>query len=88
MSFATAPPPEIFFLRGVWAILCGTVLYWPLERFRDWQAELQEKWSIWRPGFTAFHRGMLWIRARPKWRVIYRLAFVAIGLGLIAFGAL
>jgi hypothetical protein len=69
-------------LGGTWLILYGTELYWPMERFRDWQAS--SPFFMMFPGFKIQHQIMLAIRNDEHLRRAYRGAF---GAGQVFVGA-
>jgi hypothetical protein len=65
--------PAIIAMMGVWAILAGTVLYWPITRFHRW---------MWQTPTTRLLR---WISEDPQRRMIFRAIDVVVGIALIVY---
>lgn len=69
--------PTILVLIGTWAILAGTVLYWPLARLNYWFAV--------KMGLAWRARMSRWFEDNPWRRRILRILYIMGGIGCLAF---
>jgi hypothetical protein len=68
----------ILVMLGTWAILFGTILYWPLERFNDWLERSsffgQSHW------LSAGRRMRVWIREDRRRQWTFRALYIVAGI--------